>query len=271
MHKIVTLFTAVCLLLSFSACKKEDKKLNCRLTDTYTAGDSVHITYDAQGRVSVYAYPDLGTYYTYTYSGLSAQCVLSTPSNPSLITYNLFLNSDGTVASMLYTRLIGSSTVNYTFNFKYNSEGRIRLCEQQLNDVTIGAVSFKLDSMVYVNGNLSAQFTYNAASPTGPFYFQESTLTTYTEYDNTISYHPFSIYEEPMTLLSGLGPFYHLYGKGSSKLPLETSVYNDLSVLNFKMSYNYLFDENGNVQEQNQVRTISLPSASNKRFYYTCE
>lgn len=271
MHKIVRLFVGALLLIGVSACKKDDEKLNCRLSGTYIAGDSVHITYDAQGRVSVYAYPDFNVSYNFTYSGLTAQCVRNAPSNPTTISYNLFLNSDGTVANMFYTRLLGGNTVNYTFNFKYNSEGRIRLCEQQENDVTIGASIFRLDSMVYVNGRLTAQYTYYGSTPTGPIYFQESTLTTYTEHDNTIGYHPFSIYEEPTTLLSGFGPFFHLFGKGSSKLPLETSVYNDLGVLNFKMSYNYLFDDNGNVREQNQVRTVSGPFASNKKFYYTCE
>ena len=207
--------------------------------------------------------------YNFNYtSALAAQCVVSIPGNPNYTTYNVFLNSNGTVSSMNNSIVIGGTTINYTYYFTYNAEGRIAKCLQRYDQT--GGISVKLDSMVYENGNLVRKYKFVSASVTGPFYLQEYAITTYTDMPNKVGYHAFSFVEEPTSLLSGFYPFFHLYGKASDKLPAETSVYSNTGTLSFKMSYTYLMDENGYVKEENVSRSIISPSTENRRFYYSC-
>jgi len=275
-HKLLTMkqivfALAAVLLLCVAACKKESKTLSCRLVSRVNAADSAIVSYDAQRRVSTYEIVGESVYtFNYT-SGLSAQCVVSIPSNPTYTTYYIFLNSNGTISSMNNSMVISGSTYDYSYSFKYNTDGRIIRCDQMLEQVGGGSSSIKYDSMVYENGSLVKQLTYYATTTTGPYTLQEYSVSTPTDKTNRIGYHAFSYYEEPITMLSGFYPFYHLFGKGSDKLPSETSFYSASGTLSFKMSYNYLFDANDNVQEMNIARTIFAPSTENRRFYYSCE
>lgn len=267
--KQIFLAIAAVLLLTISACKKESNPLNCRLVSRASVTDSARISYDAQGRVSTYEIAGESVYtFNYT-SALAAQCIVSTPGNPAYTTYNIYLNSNGTVSSMSNSIVITGTTIDYTYNFTYNAEGRIYKCEQRYEQP--GAISIKLDSMVYTNGSLAKQYTFYSPSATGPFTLQEYALTTSTDKTNYIGYHAFSLYEEPMTLLSGFYPFYHLFGKGSDKLPAETSFYTNTGTLSFKMTYTHLLNENGYLTEENITRSILAPSTENRRFTYSCE
>lgn len=263
------LATATLLLLTISACKKENKTPRCTLATRASFADSARVTYDAQGRVSTYEIVGESVYtFNYT-SALAAQCVVSIPGNPVYTTYNIFLNTNGTVSSMTNSISLGGSTIDYTFYFTYNAEGRIAKCLQRYDQP--GAISVKLDSMVYTNGSLAGQYSFYGPSSTGPFTLQEYALTTATDKPNQIGYHAFSLYEEPMTLVSGFYPFYHLFGKGSDKLPAETTFYTNTGTLSFKMNYTYLLDENGYVTEANITRSILAPTTENRRFTYGCE
>lgn len=268
MNKFVTLFAAACVLLGSAACKKDKVTKTCRLSGRANYADSVVITYDAQGRVAVYDMVNLSTY-TFTYSGLSAQCNVSTPTDPNAETYNIYLNSDGTVASFSNSIPFSGSTLDYTYAFKYNNEGRIRICEQRVDGP--GAISIKMDSMVYLNGCLIRQYTFYATSSTGPYTLQEYSITNYSDVPNALGYHVFSLYEEPITMVSGFYPFYHLFGKGSDKLPTETNFYTNTGTLQSRMNYNYLYDADGKVLEVNKARSILAPQTENLRFYYNCE
>ncbi len=267
--KQVFITTSTILLLTIAACKKEDNPIKCTLAGRASVADSARVTYDAQGRVSTYEIVGESVYtFNYT-SALAAQCVVSIPGNPVYTTYNIYLNTNGTVSSMSNSIVISGTNIDYTYYFTYNAEGRIAKCLQRYDQT--GGISVKLDSMVYENGSLAGQYTYYGASSTGPFTLQEYALTTSTDKPNYIGYHAFSVYEEPMTLLSGFYPFYHLFGKGSDKLPAETSVYTNTGTLSFKMNYTYLLDENGYVTEGNITRSILAPSTENRRFYYNCQ
>ncbi|MBK8658661.1 MAG: DUF4595 domain-containing protein [Bacteroidetes bacterium] len=263
------LAAAALLLLTISACKKENKTPNCTLVTRASLTDSARISYDAQGRVATYEIVGESVYtFNYT-SALAAQCVVSIPGNPTYTTYNVFLNSNGTVSSMSNSIVIGGTNIDYTYYFTYNAEGRIAKCLQRYDQT--GGISVKLDSMVYENGNLVRKFKFVSASVTGPFYLQEYAITTYTDRPNKMGYHAFSFVEEPTSLLSGFYPFFHLYGKASDKLPAETNVYTNTGTLSFKMNYTYLLDENGYVTEENVSRSILAPSTENRRFGYSCE
>ena len=96
-QKILTLVLAF-FVMGIAACKKDEKALTCQLIARSNGVDSATITYDAQGRVS--SYGTASSTYTFTYSGLTAQCVVSTPANPNAGSYNVYLNGDGTVSSM---------------------------------------------------------------------------------------------------------------------------------------------------------------------------
>ena len=268
MKQIIFSLTAI-LLLSIAACKKDEKTVQCRLVSRVAGPDSAVITYDAQGRVTAYELPSQAVYtFSYT-SGLTAQCVVSIPGDPAYTTYSIFLNSNGTVSSMNNSVMISGSNYTYYYSFNYNADGRIIRCDQRAEGP--GSASIKLDSMVYQNGSIVKQLTYYATATTGPYTLQEYSVCSSTDKPNHIGYHAFSYYEEPVSLLSGFYPFYHLFGKGSDKLPAETSFYSASGTLNYKMSYNYLFDEQENVQEMNISRTIFAPSTENRRFYYNCE
>lgn len=263
------LAAAALLLLTISACKKENKMPNCTLVTRAGLTDSARIIYDAQGRVSTYEQVGEAVYtFTYT-SALTAKCTVSISGNPTYTIYNIYLNNNGTVASMNNSILISGTTLEYTYVFTYNAEGRISKCEQRYEQP--GAISIKYDSMVYVNGSLAGQYTFVGPSSTGPFTLQEYALITSTDKNNYIGYHAFSNYEEPISLTSGFYPFYHLFGKGSDKLPAETIFYTNTGTLSFKMTYTYLLNENGYVTEENAIRTILAPTTDNRRFTYSCE
>ena len=267
--KHIVISIAAVLLLTISACKKENKTLSCALASRASVTDSARVTYDAQGRVSTYEIVGESVYtFNYT-SALAAQCVVSIPSDPAYTTYNIYLNSNGTVSSMSNSLVIAGTTIVYNYTFTYNAEGRIYKCEQRFEQP--GAISIKLDSMVYANGSLAKQYSFYAPSATGPFTLQEYALTTSTDKTNYIGYHAFSTYEEPITQLSGFYPFYHLFGKGSDKLPAETSFYTNTGTLSFKMTYTHLLNENGYLTEENISRSIISPSTENRRFTYSCE
>lgn len=259
------------LLVSAAGCKKDKSTVSCKLVSRATNTDSSLITYDAQGRVQ--SFELVGEYaYTFTYtSALTAQCIVSIPSNPVYDSYNIFLSTTGTIVSMNNSLNIGGSTYDYSYAFQYNVDGKISRCEQSVIQASGGSNTFKYDSMVYENGNLTKQYTYYATSATGPFYLQEYSLTTYSDQPNKVGYHAYSFVEEPTSILSGFYPFFHMYGNGSNNLPVETSVFTNTGTLSFKMSYNYLLDEKGYLIEENVSRGIIAPSTENRRFYYTCE
>ncbi len=270
MNKIITLAIAAFLLTGIAACKKDSKTLNCRLAGRASYADSMAITYDAQGRVSAFNY-GAGYAYTLTYGGLTAQAVVSTTTDPTVQTYNIFLNSNGQASSINTSTTISGTTYDYSYVFFYDTEGHIIRCEQEQDNLSNTNDSYKYDSMVYENGNLTKQYSYAANASSGPWFLQEYFTTTYTEKPNTLGYHAFSNFEEPTSILSGYYPFFHLYGKASAKLPLETTFYDNGGALSFRMSYAYLFDENGYVTEENVSRSVIFPSTENRRYYYTCE
>lgn len=268
MKQILFSLTAI-LLLSIAACKKDEKTVQCRLVGRAGLVDSAHLTYDAQGRVLTYELVGESVYtFTYT-STLTAKCVVSTLTDSNYTTYRIFLNSNGTVSSMNNSVLESGTTYTYNYSFIYNADNRIIRCDQRAEGP--GSAIIKKDSMVYENGSLAKQYTYYATSPTGPYTLQEYAITTSTDIPNQIGYHAFSVYEEPMTLLIGSFQFYHLLGKGSDKLPTETNSYNPDGTLSFRVNYNYSFDENGFITEQNVSRSILSPSTGNRRFHYYCE
>lgn len=229
------------------------------------------VTYDAQGRVLTYQVIGNSTHtFNYT-SALAAQCVLSLPSDPNRTTYNIYLNSNGTVASMNNSIVIGGFTYDYYYTFHYNTEGRINRCDQKVENVSGGSVSFNYDSMVYENGSLTKQYTFGAATLSGPYSMQKYSITTNTDQANKISYHPYNFVGEPISTVSGFQAFYHLFGKGSDRLPAETNIYTPSGTLSYKINYTHLLNENGYLTEENITRSIIAPGTENRRFYYSCK
>ena len=265
------LFICCVILLAAASCKKEQKAVTCRLTEKIDSYDSAQITYDANGRVSVYSNA-LGNAYTFNYSGLTAQCVVSYPGSTNTSTYQIYLNSQGQASSITYyvPPAAGGAERLYSYVFLYDNNSRIVKCEQSLNMPGTASDYFMYDSMVYENGNMIKKFTFAKGGSSTGYGLQQYSTTSYTETENKIGYHGLSYTEEPTSLLTGFYQFFHLYGQCSANLAAETNVYTATGTLSFRISYSYLFDELGNVTEENVARSLVSPSTENRKFYYEC-
>ena len=268
------LFISCITLLMAASCKKDNKAVSCRLAQRVSYLDSSQITYDASGLVSVYNNA-VGPTFTFTYSGLTAQCVVSYTGFSNTSTYQIYLNSQGLASTITYyvPPTAGGAERLYSYVFLYDNNNRIVRCEQSLNMPGTTSDFFMYDSMVYENVNLSKQFTFKRSGASTSYGFQEYSVIAYTDKENTIGYHALSPFDEPTSLERGFNPFFHLYGKGSTNLPLETTVYNGDGTLSSIIDYSYLFDENGNVTDEIITKNIPLlaPAIDVRKFNYECK
>lgn len=270
--KKLLFFSCITLLLAAS-CKKDNKAVSCRLSQRVSYLDSSQITYDASGRVSVYNNA-VGPIFTFTYSGLTAQCVVSYTGSSNTSSYQIYLNSQGLASTITYyvppTLLSGERL--YSYVFLYDNNNRIVRCEQSLDVPGTTSDYFMYDSMVYENGNLNKQFTFARSGASTTYGLQEYSVIGYSTKENKIGYHALSSFDEPTSLERGFTPFFHLYGKGSINLPLETTVYNADGTLSTRLDYSYLFDEKGNLTDEiiTEISPSHGPIIDNRKFFYEC-
>lgn len=268
MNRII-LVSAILLLLLASACKKDKTTPNCRLTAIKSNFDTAYVTYNSNGRVLSYGDVRYGLYSFFYPGGLSAFDSVETVSSKKA-DCNISLDANGRVTFM--TRSVQSlgATVNYTYQFQYNADGYITLCEQNYGASTTGPTAFYKDSMVYSNGNLVAKYSF-ARDQISPYTLQSYLTCTYGTQPNKIGYHAFFYSEEPISVTDGWNAFYHLFGKGPANLPLKTTVYNNTGTVTYILDYTYLTDENGYPTEANIVRSVNSTNIFNRKFSYSCE
>ena len=266
-----TLFVAItlCLVMASASCKKEKANTSCRLTRiNRDVADSSDISYDAQNRVSRFGFSTC--LYTFNYTGLTAQAHLSYYSDTSFNTlYNIYLNSDGRVASMTYHNTVAGALYLYTYNYQYDAQGRIVLCEQNLTEDASGIVTYHKDSLVFSSGNLVSKFSFTKTNTT-PYVLAQRVNISYTAHANKIGYYVWGTDEEPTSLTSGFTPFFHLYGNTSENLPEKSSVYNNSGVLQMETIYTFLLNADGYPTDENLARTILSPHTYTRKFTYTC-
>jgi hypothetical protein len=265
----ILLLSATLLLLFATACKKDKGVPTCRLTAIKSNFDTAYISYNSNGRVASYGDVPGGLYTFFYPGGLSAYDSLET-SGGKKADCNISLDANGRITFM--TRSVQSlgATVNYTYQFQYNADGYITLCEQTYGASTTGPTAFYKDSMVYNNGNLVAKYTFTR-DQISPYALYKYTNSTYSTQQNKIGYHAFFYFEEPISVTDGWNAFYHLFGQGPANLPLKTTLYNNTGGVTYVLDYTYLTDENGYPTEANIVRSVNSTNIFNRKFSYSCE
>ena len=269
MNRIVLLSAALLLLIA-SACKK-DKSVHtptCRLTTIQTNFDTSNVTYNTNGVVTSYGSLAMGLY-TFLYSGLTASDSVETSSEKKL-DCNISLDAKGRVTYMNRTTQFFGTSYYYTFNFQYNADGYVSLCEQIYTNSGNTQVDYYKDSMVYNNGNLATKYTFTRTEST-PYVLSSRTECTYSSDLNKIGFYAYYLIEEPISVTNGWAAFYHLFGKGPVNLPLKTTLYSSTGDVTYVLDYTYLMDENGYPTEENIVRSILSPYSFNRKYSYSCE
>ncbi|HLP52851.1 MAG TPA: DUF4595 domain-containing protein [Chitinophagales bacterium] len=265
----ILLVSATLLLFLASACKKDKTATNCRLTAIKSNFDTAYIAYNSNGRVVSYGDVQYGLYSFFYPGGLTAFDSVETAGSKKA-DCNISLDANGRVTFM--TRNVQSlgATLNYTFQFQYNADGYITLCEQTYGASSTGPTAFYKDSMVYNNGNLVAKYTFTR-DLISPYALQSYLNCTYSTQQNKIGHHAFFYFEEPISVTDGWNAFYHLFGNGPANLPLKTTVYNNTGAVTYILDYTYLTDENGYPTEASIVRSVNSTNIFNRKFSYSCE
>lgn len=273
--KTVALIAIVILAVS---CKKEkNAETICRVTSIKSNSDSTIINYNASNQVIQIknitpsdtinmAFANDGIYHKQTITG--------SPSIP-VFTINYILNSNGNIDRFDETITNASSVYVNSFNARYDTDGHLIWYE---NIVTKSGFHFESikDSFVYENGNMTKFYQFRSPLGSGNlrnFSLYATTLINYTNLKNTASlyvnkmYAPDNIIGTSLYYLINFPYIFHLLGKGSKDLPLNsTTTFNSPGGDIYSLDYSYNLDENNLVKTQTINRT---PAAINYPKTYT--
>lgn len=268
------LFIILTLAVFISGCKKEkaDTEAICRVVKMVRfLNDTSIFTYDAQKRITKYQSPNYVV--DIVYSGLTATSTTTYLGTVSPF-LNIFLNSNGTVQAMNYDRIISGTNYHYTFSFKYDSENHLVWCEQTARNETTYTTDYILDSMLYVNGNMTTQYMLRRVHPATTYTLYETTVFTYTADLNKAGYFILRHEGEPIDMGSSWEYLYPLFGTCSKNIPAVCRVYNSGGTQAYEIDYTVSLNADGYPAEENMHAIVPPPDSpftENRTFEYVCD
>jgi hypothetical protein len=267
---------AICaiILLAISCKKDKIKENNCKIATIINGDDSILLTYNASNKVSNIKSIYLSEIINMDFineGGFYKQIITTNSASLSGSTVNYILNANGYIDSYNIT----ADEYTNMSKFKYDAEGHLIWSEINTTKDGLPYVNWK-DSMVYENGNLTKFYVLYGGSTTN-YGIYRTVLINYNTLENTAGLYVneqllqsatvgrWSYYEDNFPYL------FHLFGKGSKNLPLNSTT--TFSTLYPGFSYNYEYTSNVNNQITSQ--TINrIPDNEYfpkiNRFYYEC-
>ena len=276
--KTIALLAIVILAVS---CKKEKQKvIACKVKTIITGNDSIVLSFNSLSNVTNINSTNVDGEINMDFineSGFHKQTITENGAASPAVTINYSLNTNGYIDR--FQQIITNPASVYVNNFrcKYDAEGHLILHELKVTKSGF-PFSYKKDSMVYENGNMTKLFRFTSlAGDTTSTSLYSTTLITYSTQNNTTGLYANSLFA-PNNII-GTSTFYlnnfpyiiHLYGKGSKNLQTYSSTTFSSGATGYSFSFDYTIDANNLVTSQTMDRIPANPIYPKiNRFYYEC-
>lgn len=268
------------LALIILSCKKEKQhEITCKVTALKTGTDSVLFRYNTVGNIDFIKTinsPDTTNMSFTNESGFYKEVITKNSNTTPNYTIYYKLNTNGNLDNFQLTISTPAIYINY-IRCKYDNDGHLIL--QEVKTTKSGSpYSFKKDSSIYENGNLTKLYRFQSIiGDTTTALLNSTTLINYTSLSNTAGwyinqmYAPNNIQGTSTAELNNFPYLYHLLGKGSTNLPLNSSTSYSSGAGSISYTYDYLTDAENKVSSQTISRTpLGFGFPKINRFYYTC-